>query len=755
MPDRAAHTVCVVLSEHLSNHYVGPLVRGAVAAAAERGVRLILYSPLSIYLNRRDFTLADLPLLPGSADAYLLPANSADEVVAYCRRAGAAVLTYAGQRAGLPAIGPNNRDGAREAVAHLIAHGRRRIVHLAGLPDSDEAAERLAGYRDALAAAGLPFDPALVAYGYFRVQEAEDATARLLRDGVAFDALFAANDLEARGALHVLARAGLHVPEDVAVVGFDDSAGSDAECPPLTTVRQSAFQIGWDAVGLFAASWGRPLPQRTLVRVQLVVRRSCGCSPPAPGLAARFGSGQAPLVDAGLVAEWTGPLEAALGGADDPREAVAAAVERVSRCGGHAPALRDFLDGWRERRVGQGADPAATAERTAAAKDALAELLEARSVTEGLDRGSRLNAITYVLDLLREYNYEQAAEPVLRYLVGCGPMAALGAQRGAAPDAVQAQLVRAGGVEHWQGALAAFPPRAWQAPDDVLLLMPMRSGAQQAVLFGVAEGAGRAYLDLDDQLLRAINTYRSISVLNQTLQELDAARSVQLSLLPGAPPLAPGYDIAGATRAARQVGGDLYGYYERGGGELALALGDVAGKGLPAALLMSACATALAGTIQAGLPPAPTLSAIHHMLRPSISRGQNAAICLAYLDGPRVRIANAGAVAPILLRPDGARIVEVGGLPLGTPLSALRPYDEVELELAPGDVLILSSDGVVEAMNEAGELYGFERFLAAIARGVADGAQALLERLFADVVAFTGEAEPHDDMALVVARYRP
>jgi sigma-B regulation protein RsbU (phosphoserine phosphatase) len=284
--------------------------------------------------------------------------------------------------------------------------------------------------------------------------------------------------------------------------------------------------------------------------------------------------------------------------------------------------------------------------------------------------------------------------------------------------------------------------------------MPVESGAQQRILFGVVEGAGRAHIGLDDHLLRSINTYRSITVLNETLRELDAARSVQLSLLPRHAPASEHYDIAGATRAARQVGGDLYGYYVRSGGDLALALGDVAGKGMPAALLMSACATALAGTIQNNLPPGRTLTQIHHMLQPSVSRVQNAAICLAYLNGPRVQIANAGSVAPIIRDHNGVRLVNVGGIPLGTPLSGLRPYAEAELHLAPGDLLILSSDGIVEAMNETGELYGFERFLEAIANSPQENAQKILTYLFDQVIAFGGAAEMHDDMAIVVAYYR-
>ncbi|HWQ11696.1 MAG TPA: substrate-binding domain-containing protein, partial [Roseiflexaceae bacterium] len=392
MPERTVSpTIGLVLSEHLTNHYVGPLAQGAAAAAAACGARLILYSPLSIFMTRRDFTLAELPLLPRRVDAYLLPSNVSDEVVAACRGARARALTYAGVRAGLPSIGPDNRAGARAATAHLIGHGRRRIVHLAGLPDSDEAHERLAGYREALAAAGLPFDGALVAAGHFRVQEAEDAVARLLRDGVTFDAIFAANDLEARGALNVLARASRRVPEDIAIVGFDDSAGSDALDPPLTTVRQSAFQIGWDALRLLAETRGRDLPPRTLVPVRLVVRRSCGCPSYAAGadptgdwtaLAERLGQGQGPLVMPEQVAAWAAQLEETLGVGDGWQAALDAALEAAGRLGWHTPALRAYLDRWQAARLAAGHDPLATQARATAAKDRLAQALEERQVQE-------------------------------------------------------------------------------------------------------------------------------------------------------------------------------------------------------------------------------------------------------------------------------------------------------------------------------------------------------------------------------------
>ena len=755
MADRnAAPTICLVLGEHLSNYYTGPLVRGAVTAGAEANCRVVLYSALNTRLSHIRLSPKDLPLLPSGADAYVLPAYVTDDVVEYCGQYGARVLIYSGEKAAQPSIGPDNRAGGREATAHLIAHGCRRIVHLAGVAESKEAQERLLGYRDALADAGLPYDETLVDDASFGTLQAEAVTERLLREGVAFDGVFAANDMSAFGAIHALKRAGLRVPEDVAVIGFDDSVLSPTFDPPLTTIRQSSFHIGWESVRALArAEAGTPLPTRTSLPTQLIVRTSCGCRAgsdserDALDMFAEQLSADGALVTPDQAAAWVAPLLAAFASDTHVAEIVDALVASGERRGWHVLALRGYLESlWPGQGSGQ-------TDRPWEAMNRLVRVTEAHAARQQLDRADRVNAINYVIDLLREYSLDQSIDAALRYLITSGPLAALSVQRSAGDLMSGYRIDMQSLTTPWQGPLATFPPAHWLAPGEALLLMPLEAGAQQRTLVGIVEREGQGHLDLDDLLLRSINTYRSIAVLHQTLRELDAARSVQLSLLPRHAPQSEDYDIAGATRPARQVGGDLYGYYVRPSGALALALGDVAGKGMPAALLMSACATALAGTIPVGLAPSLTLSQIHQMLQPSVGRGQNAAVCLVYLDGPRVRIANAGAVAPMVRGQGGVRMIDIGGLPLGTPLSAATPYREVEERLAPGDMLILSSDGIVEAMNGQGEMYGFERFEAAIATGPTDSAQALLAHLFADVAAFVEEAEMHDDMAIVVARY--
>jgi DNA-binding LacI/PurR family transcriptional regulator len=128
--------------------------------------------------------------------------------------------------------------GARLAVDHLVERGRTRIATVAGPPDMPAGQDRLAGWRDGTARHGLAHGDELVAYGNFERGSGARAIEELLGREVAFDALFVASDLMALDALAVLRERGLRVPEDVAVVGFDDSVAATQARPALTTIRQ-------------------------------------------------------------------------------------------------------------------------------------------------------------------------------------------------------------------------------------------------------------------------------------------------------------------------------------------------------------------------------------------------------------------------------------------------------------------------------------------------------------------------------------
>ncbi|WP_335932918.1 LacI family DNA-binding transcriptional regulator [Streptomyces sp. PTD5-9] len=143
--------------------------------------------------------------------------------------------------AAVPYVDCDNRGGAAEAVRHLVALGRCRIAHITGPLDQTSALDRIDGYRDVLPDA----DPALLVTGDFTAEGGARAMARLLDRAPGPDAVFAANDLMASGALRVLRERGRRVPEDVALVGFDDIASvAEATDPPLTTVRQDIEGMG-------------------------------------------------------------------------------------------------------------------------------------------------------------------------------------------------------------------------------------------------------------------------------------------------------------------------------------------------------------------------------------------------------------------------------------------------------------------------------------------------------------------------------
>ncbi|MFI1171241.1 LacI family DNA-binding transcriptional regulator [Streptomyces melanogenes] len=141
----------------------------------------------------------------------------------------------------VPYVDADNRGGARQAVRHLLALGRTRIAHLAGPRDQTSATDRLDGFHDVLPGA----DPELIEEGAFTAESGARAMARLLERRPDLDAVFAANDLMASGALRVLREHGRRVPEDVALVGFDDMRGvAETTDPPLTTVRQDIEGMG-------------------------------------------------------------------------------------------------------------------------------------------------------------------------------------------------------------------------------------------------------------------------------------------------------------------------------------------------------------------------------------------------------------------------------------------------------------------------------------------------------------------------------
>ncbi len=180
----------------------------------------------------------------------------------------------------IPSVTVENKKGARAVTEHLITHHKcQRIVFLRGPDGHEDSNWREIGYQQALEAHGIAFDPSLVGEGNFNDKDAQDAIDSLLMDGVQFDAVFAGDDDSASGVMRALRWAGIHVPEQVSVVGFDDSTLASHLVPQLTTVNAHIEEAGYAAaqqlVRLIRTGEASPI---TLLPTSLVIRRSCGCT---------------------------------------------------------------------------------------------------------------------------------------------------------------------------------------------------------------------------------------------------------------------------------------------------------------------------------------------------------------------------------------------------------------------------------------------------------------------------------------------
>ncbi|GAK60409.1 protein serine phosphatase with GAF(S) sensor(S) [Candidatus Vecturithrix granuli] len=258
------------------------------------------------------------------------------------------------------------------------------------------------------------------------------------------------------------------------------------------------------------------------------------------------------------------------------------------------------------------------------------------------------------------------------------------------------------------------------------------------------------------QLAMAIKNARLLEAERTRLEhELETARQIQVSLFPPDVPKVMGLDISGFSFPARQIGGDFYNYFVFERQRVGIAVGDVSGKGMQSALMMALSFGLLSIEARSEVLPAALLGILNNELRPHTERNKKNT-ALAYLQlSPRhedqweFSTANAGLIAPLLRKKEGTlEWVDVGGLPLG--MVPNLQYHDVHGLLSPGDMLLLMSDGLVEAMSATGEMYGFERLEACLSAVSSQNAQAVHDAILQDMRHFTGDTEVHDDFTLVI-----
>lgn len=264
--------------------------------------------------------------------------------------------------------------------------------------------------------------------------------------------------------------------------------------------------------------------------------------------------------------------------------------------------------------------------------------------------------------------------------------------------------------------------------------------------------ASQAAIAIENALLHTRRMEEQQAMIRMQ-EEMRLARSIQDNLLPKSMPSPPGYDIAGHTAPARDVGGDYYDFIPVGSDRVALCLGDVSGKGMPAALLMAHLQAAVRGQTLMEATPGECLHRSNTLLFHSTDTDRFATCFYGILDtaGHGLRYANAGHDHPMLFR-EGRLVanLDVGGMVLG--VVPETGYEEATVELHREDVLVLYSDGIIDAADPTDRAFGLERFRELVGTRRGQNAGELVREIMAGVETFAQGAPPTDDMTLLVIR---
>ncbi len=305
----------------------------------------------------------------------------------------------------------------------------------------------------------------------------------------------------------------------------------------------------------------------------------------------------------------------------------------------------------------------------------------------------------------------------------------------------------------------------WDETVHSVLCVPMMVRSElQGVLTVYNKKKGTGFTE-DDQRLLAILASQSAQVIENARlnerekqllkmqEEIRLASKIQMELLPKEAPSVPGYQIAGRTIPAQIVGGDYFDFIHIGDDRFVFCVGDVSGKGLPASLLMANTQATIRGQSIHLLTPSECMSRSNHLLFQSTEAEKFVTLFYAMLDfrDHTIRYSNAGHEHPVLLGTTGEpRRLDVGGVPLG--MLEDFSYREDVVGCRPGDLLVVCSDGICEAMNAQQEQFGGARLDAVIRESRDSPAGVLVEKILGAVHSYVGAAPRTDDMTVIVVK---
>jgi phosphoserine phosphatase RsbU/P len=712
---------------------------------------------------------------------------------------------------GLPCVLIDNVGGTRELTEHLIdVHGRRRIAFVR--VDHPEGELRYAGYRAALRARGLPLDPELVVEGQFTWEAGVDAVRVLFDERKApCDAIVASSDWIAIGALHALRERGISVPDAVALTGFDDIDEARFSVPSITTVYQPVRELGAAACRLaLGRIRDGKAPLVTKVATRSEFRQSCGCGfsdyrprsrhPPAQGSGLDALERARAALEAALLAtvpelrevlpgDWAArlldaisgdlransrdrlsiTLQAMLAGAQQSKHLQLVQRAISALCNAVAPYVED------EPPLQRHAE--ALCEQAHVAAAAEVERIQGRVRWHREHVVHLLNQMS--AGLRRAFDSEAALQALVQHLGHLDiPSCYVAVQPGAPTADGEASLIlayernapaqRAVGQRPFRaGELIPVPYRP--ARRHTFIIEPLWFGADTSGFCALERGpsSGLVYETVRELLnssfhaarlveAKVAETARRESAERARLEgEMRLAARIQSSILPRAS-RAPGYRIAAVMHPAAEVGGDYFDVLPFDTG-CWIGIGDVVGHGFDTGVIMLmiqamvASATCQRPNASPGEIWRTVNSVLYQNVRQRLMRDEHATLTLLRCEQDG-RVVHCGAHEDLLVYRSVTRTIErfrSGGIWVGiTPAADDAQVEENELTLGPGDVLLLYTDGVTEAMDSGGQLFGVER-LAALLQELGD---APVEQIQTHVMAAVQRWAPTlaDDRTLVV-----
>jgi len=296
------------------------------------------------------------------------------------------------------------------------------------------------------------------------------------------------------------------------------------------------------------------------------------------------------------------------------------------------------------------------------------------------------------------------------------------------------------------------------------MVAPIISNDEVIGVFDLESDELNAYSDDDLDVLMLLASQVAIIIEKVVLHEqmienkrlqgqLEVARQVQLELLPPKDPEVPGYDISAYNYPSEEVSGDYYDWVRIYDDEIAIVIADVSGKGVPAAILMAFLRASLRAATHIGYATNISMAKVNYLLWESIERHQFVTAFHGILDASNrtLSYSNAGHNPPLLLKANGeARLIEHGEIPLG--MFRETRYHEYHLLIEPGDVLVLYTDGVTEALSPDGVEFGRDRLMQAVKENAGQPARELIASLEMAVLTWTANAGANDDVTFFVIK---